>query len=225
MYDYYEDMVERERRHFDWVPVNDKRIAMLRSLRDTCKDCVMCELGRGIKVVQGERIDPHVFSTMNFSKFMVVGQNPGFNECKQDQPFVGPAGENFNSEIVKHDLTRKDFYITNIAKCHTDGNQKPSTTTIKRCAAFLQMEINIMMPLFVITLGAPSFGYLCPDAIYDKALGKMTPSKIIEKKVFAIYHPSPLNLNVEARRRAFEKQIATLCKLVKHFTQKEQEHS
>jgi uracil-DNA glycosylase family 4 len=185
----------------------------------------MCELGRGIKVAREERIDPHVFSTMNFSKFMIVGQNPGFNECKQDRPFVGPAGENFNKEIEKHGLTRDDFYITNIVKCHTDNNQKPSMTSINRCAPFLQMEINILMPLFIITLGAPSFGYLCPDSIYDKALGNMTHSKIIDKKVFAIYHPSPLNLNLESRRRAFEKQIATLCKLVKHFTQKEQENS
>ena len=225
MYDYYEDMIEREHRHFDWIPVNDKRITMLRSLRDTCKDCVMCELGRNFKVVHGERIDPHVFSTMNFSKFMVIGQNPGFNECKQDQPFVGPAGENFNREVEKHGLTRNDFYITNIAKCHTDDNKKPSVVTIERCAAFIQMEINIMMPLFVVTLGAPSFGYLCPDAIYDKALGKMTYSKVINKKVFAIYHPSPLNLNLETRRRAFERQIEMLCKLIKHFTQKEQERS
>ena len=197
-------------------------MTMLRSLRDTCKDCVMCELGRGMKVVRGERIDPHVFSNMNFSKFIIVGQNPGFNECRQDEPFVGQAGVNFNNELAKHGLSRNNFYITNIVKCHTDDNKKPSTEHIVRCAPFLQMEITIMMPLFVITLGAPSFGHLCPNAIYDKALGKMTYSEVVNRNVFAIYHPSPLNLNVEARRVAFERQIKTLSKLVKHFSQKEQ---
>ena len=227
MYDYSEDMLERERQHFDWVPVNDKRIMMLRSLRDTCKDCVMCELGREMKAARGERIDPHVFGTMNFSKFMVIGQNPGFNECKQDEPFVGPAGKNFNEEIEKHGLTREDFYITNIVKCHTDDNKKPSDICIKRCSFFLHIEITIMMPLFVVTLGAPSFKFLCPNSIYDKALGKLTHSEIIDKKVFAIYHPSPLNLNVEARRKAFGRQVKLLSELVKHFKskQKEQEHN
>lgn len=225
MYDPYEDQIEREKRHFDWIPVNDSRIAMLRSLRDTCKDCVMCELGRKIKTVRDTSIDPHVFSNMNFSKLMVIGQNPGFNECIEDEPFVGQAGENFNREIEKHGLTRKYFYITNVVKCFTDGNKKPSAQYIERCSLFLRMEMFILMPTLVITLGAPSFSYLCPNAIYDKALGKITYSSLIDKKVFAAYHPSPLNLNVESRKRAFERQIELLCKLARHINQMGQDNN
>lgn len=224
MYNLYDDAAERELRHFDWVPVKDERITMLRSLRDTCKDCIMCELGRKLKVVHNERIDPHVFSTMNFSRIMVIGQNPGFNECKQDEPFVGQAGENFNAEIGKHGLNRSNFYITNIVKCHTDDNTKPSEEHIQRCSLFLKMEINIIAPIFVVTLGAPSFSYLCQNAIYGKALGKMTYSDVIDRKVYAIFHPSPRNLAIESRKEGFERQIHMLCKLVKHFNQKEQEN-
>jgi DNA polymerase len=225
MYNPYEDAAEREWRHFDWVPVKDERIVMLRSLRDTCKDCVMCDLGRDFKVVQGTRINPHVFSNMNFSKFMVVGQNPGFNECVQDEPFVGQAGENFNKEIEKHGLSRKDFYITNVVKCHTDDNKPPSKESINRCSLFLGMELNILMPKFIITLGAPSFSHFCPEALYGKALSKMTYSKVAKRKVFAVLHPSPLNLTVESRRDAYRRQIALLCKLIKALNQKEQEHN
>jgi DNA polymerase len=223
-YNYEEDRMERDARHFDWVPVNDERMTMLRSLRDTCKDCIMCELGRSFKFVNGQRIDPHVFSTMSPSRFMVVGQNPGFNECVQDIPFVGDAGKNFDSEVAKHGLTRKDFYITNIVKCHTDNNASPPAEAVKRCQSFLQMEINIMAPKFIVTLGAVSFGHFCPHAVYQKALGKMTHSDTIDKKVFAIYHPSPRNLSIESRRKAFERQVEMLCKVVKFFssTQKEQ---
>jgi DNA polymerase len=140
-YNYEDDRLKRERRHFDWMPINDNRMTMLRSLRDTCKDCVMCHLGRGFKSVRGERIDPHVFSTMTPSKYLVIGQNPGFNECKENQPFVGDAGRNFNEEIARHGLDRKDFYITNIVKCHTDNNAAPGTDIIERCKLFLLMEI------------------------------------------------------------------------------------
>jgi DNA polymerase len=220
-YDYEEDRMDREVRHFDWVPVNDKRMVMLRALRDTCKDCVMCELGRNFKAVHGQRIDPHVFSTMSPSRFLVVGQNPGFNECVKDEPFVGDAGKNFDNEVAKHGLTRKDFYITNIVKCHTDNNAAPSTETVRRCQLFLHMELHIMAPKFIVTLGAVSFGHFCPQAVYQKALGKMTYSDVIDKKVFAIYHPSPRNLSVESRRTAFEKQVGMLCKLVTFFSQTE----
>jgi DNA polymerase len=185
----------------------------------------MCSLGRKLKVVQGESIDPHVFGTMNFSKFMVIGQNPGFNECKQDEPFVGQAGENFNKEIIKYGLSRKDFYITNIVKCHTDDNAKPSLEEIDRCSLFLRMEIQILTPAFVVTLGAPAFSYLCPNAIYNKALGKITHSDVINKKVYAILHPSPRNLAIESRMASFEHQIMLLGKMIKHFNQKEQVNS
>jgi DNA polymerase len=225
MYNYEEDRMERERRHFDWVPMNDERMTMLRSLRDTCKDCVMCELGRGMKAVRGTRIDPHVFSNMKPSKFMVIGQNPGFNECRQDEPFVGDAGANFNKEIEKHGLNRNDFYITNTLKCLTPDNRSPNLEEIIRCHPFLLMELTILNPRFIITLGAVSFKYFCPKAIYSKALGNFTHSEKINKKVFAIYHPSPRNLAMESRKTQYERQIELLCKLIKFSKQKEQVRS
>jgi uracil-DNA glycosylase len=63
------------------------------------------------------------------------------------------------------------------------------------------------------------------DGNYAKALGKLTHSEIIDKKVFAIYHPSPRNMAVEERKRKFGKDIEMLCKLVKALNQKEQERS
>jgi uracil-DNA glycosylase len=223
IYDFRADKVDRSFRHFDWTPVSSKRMDMLRSLRDTCKDCVMCSLGRSEHTARGRSFDPHVFSSMNLSRYMVVGQNPGFNECLQDVPFVGDAGENFNKEISKHGLSRKDFYITNICKCHTENNRQPDAEEIKRCSAFFQMELYILMPKFIITLGAISFGHFCPNEIYAKALGKMTHSALVDKNVFAIYHPSPRNLAVEERKTKFERQIELLCKMIKFFKQKEQD--
>jgi uracil-DNA glycosylase family 4 len=219
MYDYEEDRMERERAHFDWIPMNDARMTMLRSLRDTCKDCVLCQLGRGHQVAHKESIDPHVFSTMVPSKFMVIGQNPGFEECKQDQPFVGDAGKKFNQEIEKYGLTRNDFYITNIVKCYTPDNRKPEPGEVDKCKLFLLMELEIISPQFVITLGAVPFEILCPDALYAKALGKFTYSELIKKKVYAIYHPSPRNMIVEERKERFDRCVELLCLMMKNLKQ------
>lgn len=215
MYDFEQDRMERERFHFDWIPMNDSRIQMLRSLRDTCKDCVMCGLGRDMAAMHGERIDPHVFSNMQPSKFMVVGQNPGYNECKQDQPFVGDAGNNFNTEIEKYELTRNDFYITNTSKCATPDNRAPTTDEVERCGPFLAMEITLLNPKFIITLGATAFAHFCPKAIYNKALGTFTYSETFKKKIFAIYHPSPRNLTEESRKTLYQRQIQLLAGIIK----------
>lgn len=195
------------------------KIKQLQALRDVCKTCVMCPLGREKHVHKfggkEREIDPRVFSTLNFSRFMIIGQNPGGNECIKDEPFVGEAGANFNKAIEEHGLSRSDFYITNICKCHTPQNRKPASDEIERCFPYLQFEINLLNPKFVITLGASAFNQLCPNLSFGDNLGKFSFSTIIEKKVFPIYHPSPRNLNIPSRRAIFQRDIKSLCSLIK----------
>jgi len=191
---------------------------MLTQLRRACYACSMCELGRK-QATKDEKLhlDPHVFSNQNPVRFMVVGQNPGWDELKKSEPFVGQAGGNFDKEIKKHGLSRGDFYICNMVRCYTHGNAKPETIHVERCRPFLQMEINVIRPLLVITLGAVPFEQLCPGVVYSKGLGDITHSERYEVPVFAIYHPSPLNFREETRKVAFEKQIGLMCGLVKEL--------
>jgi DNA polymerase len=152
---------------------------------------------------------------MNLSKWMIVGQNPGVRECTQGEPFVGPAGKNFDDEIAKHGLSRNHFYITNVVKCHTkDNDAKLVDAAIPRCSPFVTMEINILRPKLIITLGAYSFRFLS-DEPYSASLGNIVRSDDLELDIFPIYHPSPLNLRVKERRIAYEQQIAHLCALIK----------
>ena len=50
--------------------------------------------------------------------------------------------------------------------------------------------------------------------------GNIIESKKFGVKVFPIYHPSPLNMNVDERRAQFEKDIRTLCKLIRAHRKK-----
>lgn len=212
------DRLERDLKHFDWNKVmsEDKRMTMLRSLRDTCKDCVLCSIGREMCTRNHKRVDPHVFSNMNKSKIIIIGQNPGYNECVKDTPFVGEAGLNFNKEINKYGICRDDFYITNICKCLTPDNRAPTSDEIKKCFPYLLMELSILKPKIVITLGASSFGQLC-SGTYSKQIGKFTYSEKIDQKVFAIYHPSPRNLSSDDRYKKFKRHIELLCGIMKHI--------
>jgi len=202
----------------------DRRMRMLRQLSLTCQACTMCELGRKEACKNDICRDPHVLSNMNPVRVVVVGQNPGWNELEYREPFIGAAGKNFDNEIAKHGMSRADFYITNIVKCWTPGNSKPDYKHVQRCSPFLQMEINLIRPHFVVTLGAVSFGALCPGVVYSEGLKKLSDSSVYGVKVFAVYHPSPLNMNHAGPRAAFQDQIATLCNLIKKFRNRSQEN-
>jgi DNA polymerase len=177
--------------------------------------CTMCELGRKEACKNDELRDPHVFSNRNPKRFMVVGQNPGWNEVCQGTPFIGAAGGEFDTALAKFGGSRDDFYITNIVKCFTKDNAKPSRESQEACSPWLQMEINIINPILVVTLGAVSFNYMCPSAKYSDSLRQITKSERYGVKVFAMYHPSPLNLNSGGKRGDFEAQVKVLCALIR----------
>lgn len=194
--------------------IPERKLRMLGPLATTCTACSMCELGLKEAVRNNEARDPHVFSNMNPSRFMVVGQNPGWNELKVSQPFVGAAGANFDVEIAKHGFSRNDFYICNTVRCYTENNTVPSEKQKERCEPFLQMEINLLKPLLVVTLGAVAFSQFCPAAVYSQSMKKITKSPKYGVSVFAVYHPSPVNFRDAFRKKHFEEQIAVLCKLI-----------
>jgi len=189
---------------------------MLEAIKATCKICNMCRLGRMTHEHNGKQLDNfHVFSSMTLSRIIIFGQNPGFNECIQDIPFVGDAGEIFNREITKHNIARDMFYISNTVRCHTPNNRKPEQDEINACEPFLKMELNVLKPLLAVTLGAVAFEIVCPELKYSDSLGKLIKSSKYDINVFPIYHPSPRNMADHNRKSKFEEDVATLCDLIK----------
>jgi uracil-DNA glycosylase family 4 len=192
----------------------DRKFRMLLPLAQTCMACSMCDLGFREVVKGDERHDPHVFSNFQPKRFMVVGQNPGYNEVREKMPFVGDAGKIFDTEIQKYGLTRLNFYITNAVKCFTAGNTRPTAKHMERCEPFLRMEINLIKPRLVIALGAVAFDQLCPAVPFTESLRKIVKSTRYGVSVFPIYHPSPLNLQESSRLLAFQQQIKLMCAIV-----------
>lgn len=192
-----------------------RKLKMLTPLQEVCHNCTMCELGFKRAVRDDKIKKPQVFSTMTPTRFMVVGQNPGWNEVVRKEPFVGDAGAAFDAEVAKHGLSRQDFYICNAVKCFTEGNTRPLPQHMDACEPYLRMEVQILKPKLVIALGSVAFEQLCPGVAFTAALGKITKSAKYGVPVFPIYHPSPLNLDEGGKRAAFEKQIELVCGLVK----------
>lgn len=193
------------------------RHEILDHIKLACESCKLCPLGWKIAKKNDEERDPHVFSNMNMSRYVVVGQNPGWNELEAKEPFVGASGKTFNQALADNGHSRDEFYVTNICKCHTEGNAKPSPEYISACESYLRLEFLALKPRIVVALGAPALELLCPGSRLSESLGTIIKSEKFGVKVFSVYHPSPMNLAVVERKEAFHRQIKVLCKLIDHL--------
>ncbi|MBD3407187.1 MAG: hypothetical protein GF411_13795 [Candidatus Lokiarchaeota archaeon] len=203
----------RDTSHFGF---EDSRSLMLDILQIFCLSCRMCELGKSMLEEKGKKLDPHVFSNMQHdAKFMVVGQNPGFNECVRGVPFIGAAGQNFDDELDANGLSRDKLYITNIVKCKTPGNKFDSRHSKYKqiCSAILKLEIQVIKPKMIITLGSHAFSFFAPDKRMSNHLGDIVWTDW--GPIFPIYHPSPMNLADKSRKDKFKKDIRIMCKVVR----------
>lgn len=204
------------------IAAANERMRSLYHVRDACKVCKMCDLGwqKATKQNQGE-YDPHVFSNfdpgINLPRFMIVGQNPGWDEVTKGQPFVGLSGGNFEKALEQTYFQRSDFYITNVVKCWTLGNTVPTSEQISRCEPFLRIELAIVKPILVVTFGAVAFNLLCSEYEFKDCVSKIITSDKFGVKVFSTYHPSPRNLMVTERKDTFYKDIRMLGRIMSRY--------
>lgn len=182
-----------------------QKTAALAELADTIKSCTRCPLGSTrLNAVPGEgNVDADV---------MFVGEGPGFDEDRQGRPFVGRAGQLLDKMIVAMGLTREQVFIANIAKCHpmTDplhpekhGNDRaPNAEEIACCRKYIEKQISIICPKYVVALGGVAAKALIADAkslgalrgkFYDLHLDSVTLPRPV--KILATFHPAALLRN------------------------------
>ena len=184
----------------------------LEKLKTDCQECRKCLIG-------GQRIGGHlsnVFSNMNTgARIMVVGQNPGKDEVEQGEPFVGPSGKFWNQAVKDVvGLERSDFYISNMVRCFSPANRKPTQKEMDNCRDFLDREIAILSPELLIALGAPAMKQLTGVNGIMKHRGELIFSPRYGVNVFVIPHPSPYNTASADGKAAF---LADLQKLKTYF--------
>jgi DNA polymerase len=128
--------------------------ARLQRLADEAAGCQACDLYRNAtQTVFGEgRAD---------ARIMLVGEQPGDQEDKAGEPFVGPAGRILDKALGDVGLARDDVYITNAvkhfkwtAKGKRRIHQRPSAGEVAACKRWLCAELDVVDPEVVVVLGA-----------------------------------------------------------------------
>ncbi len=133
-----------------WVP--DSRD--LGDLESAAHDCRGCELWQpATQVVFG--------SGGRAARIVLVGEQPGDQEDKQGEPFVGPAGRVLDEALADAGIDREAAYLTNAVK-HFRFQQrgkrriheKPGLGHLVACHPWLDAELEAVDSRVVVAMGA-----------------------------------------------------------------------
>jgi DNA polymerase len=130
------------------------------------------------------------------ARLFLIAQAPGEVEDNNGTMFLGPSGEVLDKLLDSANVSRDEIYMTNLIKCHLPKNRKPKQEEIQACHHYLDQEINIINPEFLIPLGHYATRYLLQK--YNQKI----PSKhdfyklygtlhyIHEQKIYPVQHPA-----------------------------------
>ncbi len=137
------------------------------------------------------------------ARIMFIGEAPGADEDAQGEPFVGEAGQLLNKIVTACKLRREDIYICNVLRCRPPGNRNPLPQEATNCREFLDAQIRIVEPEYIICWGAVAAQNLLND---PRPLGKLRRQFFTHNhaKVMCTYHPSYLLRNPSAKKEVWE---------------------
>jgi len=162
----------------------------IQKLRKQIAQCTRCHLHQTrTNTVPGEGdVDADI---------MFIGEAPGRNEDLQGKPFVGRAGDIFEKLLNSIGLTREQIYLCNILKCRPPENRNPQAIEINACIGSLDLQIKIVNPKVIGTLGNFSTAYIfekfkVPPAKISSVAGEVidVQTSFGEKKIIPVFHPA-----------------------------------
>lgn len=125
------------------------------------------------------------------SGVVLVGEAPGAKEDALGRPFVGSAGKLLDRMLRIAGLARSEVFITNVVKCRPPGNRPPKPAEVRACARHLRLQLNIIAPELVCTMGNSALRALVdPKGNITRLRGR-----IVEKdgrRYLPLYHPAAI---------------------------------
>jgi uracil-DNA glycosylase len=164
----------------------------LPALREAAAGCRGCHLWQvGTQTVFG--------AGTKAAEAMFVGEQPGDQEDRAGEPFVGPAGRVFDDALDAAGIDRTAVYVTNAVKhfkWQARGkrriHQKPNWTEMTACRPWLEAELGVVRPRVLVLLGATAAQTLLGRQFrVTQHRGELLESDLAEA-VTATVHPSSI---------------------------------
>jgi uracil-DNA glycosylase family protein len=148
----------------------------LDGLRSAAAGCRACELWEpATQTVFGEGPES--------ARIVFVGEQPGDQEDRKGEPFVGPAGRLLDRALNDAGIDRRDAYITNAVKHFYFKptpkrrlHQTPRQEHLRACRPWLEAEFEVLKPEVVVALGATAAkALIAPSFRITQDRGKLMP--------------------------------------------------
>lgn len=173
------------------IAIHGRNIS-LEALRQEAKSCTRCDLYKtATQTVFGEGAEN--------ARVVFVGEQPGDREDLAGQPFVGPAGQLFDTILEEVGIDRRKTYVTNAVKHFKFTprgkrriHAKPNAGEIRACNWWLEQELALLRPDVAVALGATAVKALTGKTLaITRARGEVIEG-IEAVPVFVTVHPSYL---------------------------------
>jgi uracil-DNA glycosylase len=128
-----------------------------------------------------------------------VGEAPGATEDTLGRPFVGRAGRLLDELLAAAGVSRDDVWITNVVKARPPKNRDPRAPEIAHWMPFLERELEIIAPRYVVPLGRHALKHFAPSAKIADVHGKL-----VDGRLFPLYHPAAAMYNQTLRAALFD---------------------
>ena len=196
----------------------------LDGLRQAAAGCTACELWEpATQTVFGEGPET--------ARVVLVGEQPGDQEDRKGEPFVGPAGKLLDRALTDAGIERRDAYVTNAVKHFrftVKGkrriHQTPGAEHVRACRPWLESEFVVLKREVVVALGATAAKILiAPSFRITKDRGHLLPwtppgadadeeDAPHQTWMLATTHPSAiLRTPDESRAEAYDALVADLA--------------
>ena len=180
-------------------------MSALDDLHQRVRVCTDCQLHR-----QRTQAVPGVGSPQ--AQVMFVGEGPGYQEDRQGEPFVGPAGQFLNELLASVGLRREDVFIANMVKCRPPNNRDPFPGEIAACGKYLDEQIKLIAPRVIVPLGRHALAKWFPNETISKVRAR--PRRVGSVTLFPLYHPAAA-LHNPALKQTIEQDFQALGRLLK----------
>jgi len=142
------------------------------------------------------------------ARLMLVGEQPGDDEDRKGEPFVGPAGKLLRTAVAEAGIALSDAWLTNAVK-HFSWEPRgprrihktPTQREIAACLAWLEGEIAAVRPAIIVALGATALGALLGRRMAVRDARAATLQHPGGAKIVATFHPSAVLRAPDDERR------------------------